>query len=706
MPATRDVVTYCRICPATCGIVVTVEDRADGAIIVKVVGDEDNPLTRGFTCTKGRHIGDLVHAANRRRTSARRAADGELEPISAAQAIEEIAARLNDVIAGHGPDAVALFTGTAAAMSSLTLPAARGFWHTVGSRSKYSTMSVDQSAKWVTEGRLGQWAAGGQRFADADVWMFFGTNPLVSMQGGYFTGYPVHDGVRRLKAEVDRGLRLVVVDPRRTETAAQAEVHLQLVPGTDATLAAGLLRQIFADGLTDNVFVDRWVDGAADLAAAVNAFTPEVVAAVCGVSADDVIGAARIFGGATSGMATSGTGPDMGAHANLAEHLVQSLNVVCGRYPRPGDPLASVAVLGAARGLPAQVVAPRREWESTRSPVTGFGQVHGESPAVTLPDEILAGSIRALLVVGANPANAVADSSRMIEALASLDLLVTIDPFDSDTAALADYVIAPVIHLERPDTTRGYEGLMDRPFAQYTPAVVAAPDETIDDWEFLLRLGQAMGATVKIAGREYAPSDPVPSTDALLASFAGRGQVDLASVQAAVHGAVFDAAEPPRATPPAADADGRFDLLPADVGAELAMLSETQQVGNPGELLLAVRRHKNTLNSLGPQIETLVDGSGNRAHLHPRDLEGHGLREGDRASLSTQYGSVEVVVTADETLRPGVVTLAHGYGGSGPRGERVGANVNALLSGTADLQSISAMPRLTGVPVSIAATTG
>jgi anaerobic selenocysteine-containing dehydrogenase len=704
MTTKREVVTYCRVCPATCGIVATIEQADAREIITKVVGDEANPLSRGFTCTKGRHIADIVQAPNRLRSCQRRGPDGATVSISPEQAIAEIASSLQELIAAHGPDSVAMFTGTAASMSSLTLPAALAFWRTIGSRNKYSTMSVDQVAKWVSEGRLGQWAAGGQRFGEADVWMFFGTNPLVSMQGGYFTGYPVHDGVRRLQAEVNRGLRLIVVDPRRTETAAQAEIHLQIVPGTDATLAAGLLRQLLSDGLVDAAFVSRWVSGADSLTAAVAPFSPDVVAEVCGVAAEDVVRAARVFGEANSGMATGGTGPDMGPFANLAEHLVQTLNVVCGRFPQPGDALAHSAVLGAARGLPAQVVEPRREWESTTSDVSGFGQLHGEYPAVTLPDEILSDRpdrIRALLVIGANPANTVPDSARMAEALSSLDLLVTIDPFESDTAALADYVVAPVMHLERPDTTRAYEGLMDRPFAQYTPAVITAPDGTIDDWEFLLRLGQTMGSTIRIAGREYGPSDPVPSTDDVLGSFSERGQVGLGTVRAHPHGALFDEVEPPRALPPDPDASGRFEVAAPDVEAELDDLGKVQEPWPDGQLVLAVRRHKNTLNSTGPQIPALVDPTGNHAHLHPADLERLGLYEGDAAMIATRHGSIDVLVASDPSLRRGVVNVAHGFGGVGADGSRVGRNVNDLLSATVELQSISAMPLLTGVPVTV-----
>jgi anaerobic selenocysteine-containing dehydrogenase len=706
--ATRQVVTYCRICPATCGLVLDVVDTPDGRVVTKAVGDEQNPLTRGFTCTKGRHIADLAKAPNRLRSSRRRNAAGEFGDVPVEHAIEEIAARLRDIVAADGPDSVALFTGTQAAMASLTLPFTLAFWRAIGSRSKYSSMTVDQSAKWVTEGRLGTWAPGGQRLADSDVWMFLGTNPIVSMQGGYFTGFPVHDGLRRIQDEQRRGLRLIVVDPRRSELASRADVHLQILPGTDAVLVAGIIRQVLDDAQADQEFVDQWADGVEHLRHAVAPFTPERVAAACSVAVDDLLAAAHLFGEARRGMATTGTGPDMGPHANLAEHLVQALNVVCGRYPRPGDPLAGTAVLGSAKPVPAHVLPPDRTWAVGGSRVGGFGPLRDEFPAVVLADEILAGRVRALIVSGANPASAIPDTARMRHALDQLDLLVTVDPFMSITAQHADYVIAPVTHLERPDTTRAYESLMDRPFAQYTPAVLDPPPGTIDDWEFFLRLALAMGTSVKVAGREYRPGDPVPTTDEVLASMAGRAQVPLDEVKQHPHGAIFESVAPARAVEASLAATARFDLAPSDVVADLAALAatvEAEPAAPPGErsLLLAVRRLKHVLNSTGTQIPSLVRPGANPCHANPDDLARLGLADGDDVTVRSAHGAVDAVVRADTSLRAGVVSLSHGWGGPSADGVPSGPNVNALVSATLDLQPISGMPRLTAVPVTLTA---
>ena len=371
-------VTYCRICSPLCGLLVDVDDGR----VVHVAGDPDHALTRGFTCTKGRHLGELHHAPDRFLTAQRNGPDG-LQPIPTDQAIDEIAARLRTILDEHGPESIALFVGTQSYTASLTFSFAGAWLRAVGSHKRFSTMTIDQSAKWVASARLGSWGAGRQRFEDSDVWLLVGTNPLVSMQGGDLTGFPVHDGLRRLEEARARGLQVIVVDPRRTEVAAHADLHLQLVPGTDVALFAALVRTILAEGLHDEEFCDRWVNGLDALRAAVEPMTPEVASVITGVDPDLIVEAARVFGHATRGMAKTGTGPDMGPHANVAEHLVQAVNVVCGRFPREGERYAGAGVLSGRRNLHAQPMAPMRTWSaaSAAAPVWARSWVSCRRPS-------------------------------------------------------------------------------------------------------------------------------------------------------------------------------------------------------------------------------------------------------------------------------------------------------------------------------------
>jgi anaerobic selenocysteine-containing dehydrogenase len=702
-------ITYCRLCPATCGLLIDLEEGHPAA----VSGDHDHALTKGFTCGKGRRIVDFHTDPQRLRNSRKRLADGTFEDIAASSAIEEIAGQLRDIADTYGPDAIGFYSGTQAAYASLTNPFATAWWRTMGSKKTFSSMTVDQSAKWVAEGRLGRWAAGIQRFADADVWLLTGTNPLVSMQGGYFTGFPIHDGFRRLQQEKQRGLKLIVIDPRRTEVATRADIHLQLIPGTDAVLFAGLLHIMFAEGFENTAFTGRWAVGVSDLRQATAPFTPDVVASICGVEATDLIAAARMFGQATSGVATSGTGPDMAPWANVAEHLIQCMNIVCGRFPQAGDAPAGAAVLGSGKPPRAEVVGPNRTWETGYQSDSGYGLLQGQLPAISLVDEITRprpDRLRALVVSGGNPAAAIPGQKHVVDALSALDLLVTVDPFPSETASLAHYVIAPVMHLERPDTTRAYESLFDQPFAQYTPALMDAPVGVIDDWEFFLRLGWAAGKSLHVAGREYAPGDTMPTTDEVLASFSARARIPLDEVKRHPHGMIFDAVEHVYAAPASDDATARFDVMPADVAAELAqaLRAATHPAGEARPFHMVVRRAKETMNTLGKHLPGLPPTTMNPCSVHPDDLAELGLADGASVSVTSDHGSLRCFAHSDASLRRGVVSITHGFGrlpavAGEPGADSVGANVNMLLSMTADLQTISAMPRMTAVPVTIAA---
>lgn len=696
-------VTYCRICPATCGLLLDIEDGR----VTKVRGDADNPLTQGFTCPKGRKIGDFHAAPDRNRTAQRRNESGQLVPVATEDAIAEIAARLTDLIATYGPDSVSLVTGTQSAMASLTGPFARAWFRTLGSRSMFTPQTIDQSAKWVAEGRMGAWGAGRQRFDESDVWMLVGTNPLITMQGGDITGFPVHNGFRRLQAEQQRGLQLIVVDPRRSETASRADIHLQLIPGSDAFLFAAIIRVILDADLHDKEFCADWVDSIDALREAVSPFTTEMAAAACGVPAEDIERAARTFGAARKGMATTGTGPDMGPVANLAEHLVQCLNVICGRFPREGDRQAYGGVLGAGRPRPAEAIGPNRDWERGPRDRFGYGQMHGESPIGTLPDRILdegEDQVRALIVVGANPASAIPDQLKAARALGSIELLVTLDPFMSETAQLADFVIAPVMQLESPDTTRAYETLIDAPFGQYTPAVLERPEGTIDDWDFFLRLTWAMGKSLQIAGTEYAPGSSPPSTDDVLASFTRRARIPLDEVQSHPHGKMYDV---PLSVvgPPTPGTTARFDVMPADVAAELTAVFDARADREERPFLLVVRRSRETLNSMGPRLPGLPRRGYNPCFVHPEDLAKLGLEPGAVVTIAADHGAVTAVVDADASMRPGVVSMTHAFGGLPGDDDPLirGVNTGRLISLDNELQAISAMPRMSAVPVTIEA---
>jgi anaerobic selenocysteine-containing dehydrogenase len=691
--------SFCRLCASSCGVLLDIENGR----ITRVLGDAHHPISGGYTCPKGRRGGDLVHGPDRLTTSMWRSATGTREPLPVAQATADIAGRLRAIVDRHGPDAVALFMGTQQNFAALTPPMARAWFRGTGSHKLFSTMTIDQSAKWVVAERMGTYLGGRQRFEDADVWLLAGTNPVVSGNGGDGDGAVVQNPSVTLRAARERGVKLIVVDPRCTETAALADIHLAPRPGTDAVLFAGLLHVVLTEHLHDTDFCRRYTADLTALLDAVSDVTPTVVQGVCGVPADRIREAARVFAGGSRGMATSGTGVCMGPHSNLAEHLVAALNVVCGRYLREGEQADDRAVLTRHQPARAEVAPPTRAYEhGFRSRIGGVRAIRGELPSGILADEILEPGpdrVRALIVSGGNPAAALPDRGKALRALRSLDLLVCVDPRMSDTARLADYVIAPTTMYERADHTVIMEPFFPRPFAQYTPAIVTAPPGVVDDWRFFLDLAAASGQSVKFAGRILDPAAP-PTSEQLLAMMTERGRVPFADLVAAPHG--YLAGRSGAVVGPASEdgAGHRLTLMPEDVRGELHAALTDKAVTSQFPFLLTVRRIREAVNSTGTRIPGLVPGGANPASLHPADLADLGIGDGQAVTVRSASGRLRATARADATLARGSVSMTHCFGSVDPR-EDVGVNVNALTGTGEGVQSINAMPTMTAVPVAV-----
>ena len=266
---------------------------------------------------------------------------GSLQRVAADAAFTGIAARLTQIVARHGPRAVAMYGGTFSHFCPAGVMLRDAFMDAIGSPMRFTNATIDQPGKPIAMAMHGRWGAGPQAFADADVCLLVGANPLVSMWGGV----PAFNPAKRLHEARARGLKLIVIDPRRTETARKADLHLQCLPGHDSELLAAMLHVIFAEQLHDAAFVESETQGLEELRAAVAPFTPERVATVAGVEAADIATAARMFATARRGNATSGTGPSMAPHGLLMDYLVLALNTVCGRWIRAGELLPNRGVL-------------------------------------------------------------------------------------------------------------------------------------------------------------------------------------------------------------------------------------------------------------------------------------------------------------------------------------------------------------------------
>ncbi|MDF7776449.1 molybdopterin-dependent oxidoreductase [Sphingomonas sp. AOB5] len=697
----RDAFSFCRICSGLCGVRVTIDD--DGRV-AKVRGDKGHPITEGYACIKGLNADvegtRLLHPL-------KRMPDGSFERIGVEQALDEIAEKLAAIIARDGPDAIATYRGTANFNNQSAFQMLPTWMQALGSASFFSSLTIDQSAKVVSMERLGIWAAGRPAFEGSDVWMLIGANPLVanSLSLGGFPGNPL----KTLKSAKDQGLKLIVIDPRRTETAEFADIHLQPIPGQDVAIASGLLRIILTEGWHDAAFCARYANGLDALIAAVAPYTPELVEARAGISAHQLREAAEAFArNASRGIVRTGTGPDFSPHSNLSEHLYEAINVVCGRYLREGEPVWNHGALSPERHPRAEVIPPKRSWEtSRRTRVGGYGMLVGEQMTGALVEEILEpgpGRIAALFVAGGNLVPALPDPARTLAAFASLDLMVTIDPVMTATARASHYVFAPLGQYERADITRDAHAFK-RPFAQYTPALTEPPQgsELVEDWYPFWALAKRLGLSMTYSGVPL-DMDAPPETETLLEILTRDAKIPLSELRRHPLGKIYDF--PARQVlPPRPEATGRFEVAPPDVVAEIAeVLAEATAPGFSH--LMVSRRMRETMNSALTDLPAVRQRHRyNPAFLHPDDLAELALAEGDEVEIASAHGTIIGVAAADARLRRGVLSMSHGWGrvipepGSDPRAD--GTSVAPLVSGTHEREPINAMPRFSAIPVNI-----
>ncbi len=703
--------SFCRFCHACCAIDV---DVADGKV-VKVRGDRGNSMFRGYTCIKGRELPAQHNHPDRLRSSLRRKGD-EFEEISSEQALDEIAERVRAIIDEHGPRAVAVYCGTGAYQCATGLNVAKAWMKGLGSPSFYSSVTIDQPAKVVISTQIGMWQGGVQSFESADVVMMIGNNPLISSFSpqGTIPGFSAADKLRTAKR---RGLRLICIDPRHTELAKQADLHLQPIPGEDPTLLAGMLRVILTEELHDQDFCERFVEGLDELRQAVMPFELSNVSAQTGVPADQIEAAARMFAEGPRGIAGTGTGPSMAPHSTLMEHLVTCLNVVCGRFNRAGDRIINPGVLSPRQQYKAQVTPAAvmqgifRSGDAPR--VRGIAPILGEQPTSSIPEEILTegeGQIRALINIGGNPVVAFPDQLKTLEAFSKLELHVTHDVHMCATARVCDYVVASTLSLERADVPTTIDPWFEEPYTQYTPAIVEPDFDVISEWEFLYGLAQRLGTPIKLAGGTL-DLDVKPTSDDVLDLLYAKSRVPLSEVRKRDGGSVYDL-EPIHVSPADADSTGRFTVAPQSLMAELESVrgevTSAEQVADfdPAihTLRLISRRLRHVLNSTGQHISGLrAKGGTNHAYMHPDDVESLGLNDGDLVDISSPRASIRGVVAVSDDLRPGVVSMAHSWGGT-PDDDGSVREIGSPTGRLADLRSydaITGIPCMSAIPVSV-----
>ena len=718
--------SICRLCLAYCPILVTVEEgRA-----VKVEGDREAPAFDGYTCPKGRALPAQHNDPNRLLKPLVRGADGGFADIASGKALDEIAAKVQEVLARHGPRAVATYNGTGQVSHPAGLPMGGAWRRAVGTRMAFSAASIDKPAEYTSVAMHGNWHAGMQTFETSDTWIVVGANPVIAKSNGG----PLNNPGVRLKEAVERGMKMIVIDPRRSETARRAHVHLQARPGHDAVLLAGIIRIVIEEGMADADFVQANAEGFATLRQAVSGFTPEFVAERADVPVEQLLLAARTFGQGKRGGVVCSTGPSFSTRSNLTYYLALCLTTICGRWAREGDLAPQPNVLLPAFTPRAQPYAPYPVLSDRPMRVHGLMENASGVPTAALADEILQegeGQIKVLICVGGNPVLSWPDQAKTEAALEKLELLVVLDYQMTASARFAHYVIPPPLSLEVPGTSQMVESLKyygvsrgyAMPWAQYTPAVAQTPvgADLLDDASVFFGLAQRMGLQldwINMRGQGpnlEGPSQTVPldmsrlpSTEEMIALSCSNSRIPLDVVKAHPHGHVYESEQrvAPRESGNSAMLQLADRMMMDDLRGLLAQ-GAREEPDPDYPLRFVCRRANQFMNSMGQSLPALGEGMKQTpAYMNPDDMAALGLADGTRVTVRSRHGHMLARVRADDNLRQGVVSIVHGFGAAmahaGQGSESALGSVSRLLN-MDERDPISGIPRMSAVPVSVQA---
>ena len=716
----RTVYRTCTLCEATCGLRFEVE----GDRIHSVRPDDDDVLSRGFVCPKGIAIADVHHDPDRLRRPLVRDAAGRLQPAGWDEAFDLVASRLDAIRRAHGPDAVAVYVGNPIVHNHGAVMLRNGLLAALGTRNCTSAGSQDTSPRFAASYYLyGSSLAIPIPDVDRTQYLLcFGANPLVS--NGSFLSAP--NMRARLRAVRARGGRVVMVDPRRTESAREADEHVAIRPGSDALLMFAMIQVLIAEGRVDRAAVTRYAAGWDEVAAALAPFTPAAVAPHVGIPAADVARLAREFAAAPAAVAYSRIGVCNNAHGTLATWATDLLNIAAGRLGAEGGalfPSPAFDVVELMRRLGGDGHA---RW---RSRVRGLPETLGDLPASILAEEMETpgpGQVRALLTYAGNPVLSTPNGRRLAQAIAKLDFMVAIDLYVNETTRHADVILPPAWSLTEDHVDLMFANFMVRNVARWSPPVVArGPDERAD-WQILLELTLRLGGG-PTGNRWLDPLFAVarrlgwhwnPETMAELALRTGRygdrflpgsrglnrrkleaapHGIDLGPLETGVRRRVFHR-------------DGKVAVAAGPFLLATSRLAATLAAPPPeGELLLVGRRELRTNNSWMHNVPAMVAGRERCVLLvHPEDARRAGVSDGERAVLESRVHPGTVRVQVSDEMRPGVVSLPHGWGhaASAPWQRVAASHPGVSANDWTDDQEVEAIVGqsiLNGVPVRLRA---
>ena len=692
----------CHLCEAICGLTIETQTAEDGTkAITSIKGDAQDSFSRGHICPKAVALQDIQNDPDRLRQPMQRIGD-EWQPISWDAAFALVAQKLEAIQKAHGKNAVAIYQGNPSTHNYGLMTHSNYFLGLLKTRNRFSATSVDQLPHHLVSQQL---YGHGMLLPVPDIdhtdfMLILGGNPLAS-NGSLMT---VPDVEKRLKAIQQRGGKLVVVDPRRSETAAIADQHLFVRPGQDAALLVGVLNTLFEEGLGRASHLP--VNGMAEVKAALSGFSVAQMSARCAVPEATIRQLARDFASAESAVCYGRMGVSTQEFGSLCQWLVQLINLQTGNLDRVGgalctEPAFDVVATSAGNNF--------NRWQSRVSALPEFS---GELPVAALAEEMLTpgeGQVRALITVAGNPVLSTPNGRQLERALDGLEFMVSLDMYINATTRYADLILPPTAPLEHDHYDTSFNLLAVRNVSRFNQPVLDKPEGALHDWEIFIGLAEAFAAKT---GAELKPTMPPQQ------------MID----RALRFGPYGDQSEQKLSLERLLEHPHGLDLgaLKANLAKRLKTTDQQIQVASPlllgdlprfaaqaqpqaNELLLIGRRHVRSNNSWMHNYHRLVKGKPRHQLLmHPDDLASRGLNDGQRVQISSRVGMVEVEVLSSDEMMPGVVSLPHGWGHARPgvkmsiATQQPGVSVNDLTD-ERFLDAVSGNAALSGVVVQVAA---
>lgn len=639
----------CNLCEAMCGLKITYQDKE----VLKIEGDKDDPFSRGHICPKAFGLKDIYEDPDRLKKPLKKVGD-DWQEVSWEEAYEDITNQLMKAIMNYGPDSVGVYQGNPSIHNLGTMLFGSSFFKAIKTKNNYTATSTDQLPHHFTS-----WLMYGHPLLvpipdidRTDFWLIFGGNPLVS--NGSMMSVP--DVGNRIKDLQDRGGKLVVVDPRFTETASKADQHFFIKPGTDAWLLGGMANYILTNDLVKMGRLSDMVNGISELKKALSMFSLDKASAKTGISKDEIIQLAEELAKSNKAAVYGRVGVSTQSYGGLCHWLINVLNILTGNLDKEGGvlfPLPAIDFIGNAKE--------KNRYNRWQSRVRKFPEFIGELPTACLSEEIETegqGQIKVMLTSCGNPVLSTTNGARLDNALEQLDFMVSFDIYMNETTRHANYILPPATGLECSHYDLTFHNLAIRNTSKYSPPLFPKSKGAKYDWEIFQELGQML---YKKAFKQDLNDNVIFTPEQILDQKLKSGpyKIDFEELKKEVHGIDLGPLKP-QLPERLVFENKKINIAPQLLVDDLKRL-EAHKDGE-GYLLIGKRqlRDNNSWMHNSAQLQKGKDRC--LLFINPNDAQKEGFKDEEKVLIKSRVGSLHIMVKFSEEMMPGVLAMPHGYG--------------------------------------------